>query len=384
MSAEIKTKNIFNSKLATFVTIRQILNPSTTKICGYNVYHLLIILFMFYMLTLSISLIVSLYYIMNDNIEISLYWGYIENFIFACFKMINILYNSKDLKKYMHVTSYNFMTYQHYNQKIFKNWQYRLTLLIILYLIIINFAYFSWGLIPLLFNHNSISIRRFDGSVEKYQLNIYNLFLIVPADMYNDNFNVFFSFELLTLCIFTYFTIIPDILIFTMIFALTCQLEAVNDAISSLGYNANASDNMKTYVNKTQEMIEVKRDVYNDLKILITDHQNVIKQMHGFYGKIRSTLFIQLFVTSSSLILILYIADLKDSITFMLYSSNWTDMDKKSKKLILFAMKLNNANDLKLKFTQTRIVNLEMFCNTIRLCYSIFSVLANYSLNKMK
>jgi hypothetical protein len=32
-----------------------------------------------------------------------------------------------------------------------------------------------------------------------------------------------------------------------MIFALTCQLEAVNDAISSLGYNANASDNMKTY-----------------------------------------------------------------------------------------------------------------------------------------
>jgi hypothetical protein len=27
-------------------------------------------------------------------------------------------------------------------------------------------------------------------------------------------------------------------------------------------------------------MIEVKRDVYNDLKILITDHQNVIKWVY--------------------------------------------------------------------------------------------------------
>lgn len=247
MSAEIKTINIFNLKLAKFVTLHQILNPNTTKICGYNVYHLLIILLMCYMFMLSMSLVVSLYYIMNDIIEISFYLGYIENFIFGCFKMINILYNSKDIRKYMHVTSYNFMTYQHYSQKIYKKWQYRLTLLIVTYLITIYFTYFSWGLIPLLFNRNSVSIRRFDGSVENFQMNIYNLFLIVPADMHNENFNVFFSFEFLTLCFYTYFTIISDILIFTMVFALTCQLEAINDAISSLGYNANASDNMKSH-----------------------------------------------------------------------------------------------------------------------------------------
>ena len=36
-------------------------------------------------------------------------------------------------------------------------------------------------------------------------------------------------------------------------------------------------------------------------------------------------------------------------------------MDMKSKKLILLAMKLNNANQLKIKFTSTKIVNLAMF-----------------------
>lgn len=38
-------------------------------------------------------------------------------------------------------------------------------------------------------------------------------------------------------------------------------------------------------------------------------------------------------------------------------------MDMKSKKLILFAMKMNNANQLKIKFTNIKIVNLEMFAN---------------------
>jgi len=36
-------------------------------------------------------------------------------------------------------------------------------------------------------------------------------------------------------------------------------------------------------------------------------------------------------------------------------------MDMKCKKLILLAMRMNNANHKKLKFTRTRIVNLEMF-----------------------
>jgi len=44
-----------------------------------------------------------------------------------------------------------------------------------------------------------------------------------------------------------------------------------------------------------------------------------------------------------------------------LYSSNWTEMDMKCKKLILLTMKMNNANQKKLKFIQTKIVNLEMF-----------------------
>ncbi|XP_015376771.1 PREDICTED: uncharacterized protein LOC107171052, partial [Diuraphis noxia] len=55
------------------------------------------------------------------------------------------------------------------------------------------------------------------------------------------------------------------------------------------------------------------------------------------------------------------IIEKKDSIIFALYSSNWTEMDIKCKKLILLAMEINSASRVKLQITNTKIVNLEMF-----------------------
>ncbi|CAI6360301.1 unnamed protein product [Macrosiphum euphorbiae] len=51
----------------------------------------------------------------------------------------------------------------------------------------------------------------------------------------------------------------------------------------------------------------------------------------------------------------------KDLITFGLYSSNWTEMDMKFKKLILLTMRMANAHQNKLQITRTRIINMEIF-----------------------
>jgi len=48
---------------------------------------------------------------------------------------------------------------------------------------------------------------------------------------------------------------------------------------------------------------------------------------------------------------------------FALYSSNWTDMNIKFKKLLLFTMRVNNAENLKMKISINRIVNMEMFAD---------------------
>jgi len=48
---------------------------------------------------------------------------------------------------------------------------------------------------------------------------------------------------------------------------------------------------------------------------------------------------------------------------FALYSSNWTDMNIKFKKLLLFTMRVNNSENLKMKISINRIVNMKMFAD---------------------
>jgi len=59
----------------------------------------------------------------------------------------------------------------------------------------------------------------------------------------------------------------------------------------------------------------------------------------------------------------------KESLIFALYSTNWTEMDIKFKKLILLVMKINNAHQLKLKISPLNTVNLELFCKVYIIYY---------------
>lgn len=53
----------------------------------------------------------------------------------------------------------------------------------------------------------------------------------------------------------------------------------------------------------------------------------------------------------------------KDSMNFSLYSTNWTSMSIENKKLLLFFMRMNNAEKTKIKISTSKIVNLEMFAS---------------------
>jgi len=46
---------------------------------------------------------------------------------------------------------------------------------------------------------------------------------------------------------------------------------------------------------------------------------------------------------------------------FALYSSDWTQMEMKFKKLLLLAMEMNDAHKLDMKLTAELIINLELF-----------------------
>ncbi|XP_050521930.1 uncharacterized protein LOC126894744 isoform X4 [Daktulosphaira vitifoliae] len=86
------------------------------------------------------------------------------------------------------------------------------------------------------------------------------------------------------------------------------------------------------------------------------------------------------FGTCFNLFLNTYIFELvesqvKNAMCFAIYSCNWTDKNIQFKKLLLLSMKTCTANNLVMRITPTKYVNLALFASMMNLSYSIVSLL---------
>lgn len=55
----------------------------------------------------------------------------------------------------------------------------------------------------------------------------------------------------------------------------------------------------------------------------------------------------------------------RQSVNTSIYSCDWTKMDVQFKKLLLLTMQMNNANDLVIKASPIKIINLQLFANVL-------------------
>ncbi|XP_015372525.1 PREDICTED: uncharacterized protein LOC107167838 [Diuraphis noxia] len=65
----------------------------------------------------------------------------------------------------------------------------------------------------------------------------------------------------------------------------------------------------------------------------------------------------------------------RELINFSLYSCNWTQTDLKFKKLVLLAMRMNDANNFVIKASPKKIINLQVFASIMSMSYNIVSVM---------
>eukprot|EP00102_Acyrthosiphon_pisum_P022640 XP_016659850.1 PREDICTED: odorant receptor 33a isoform X3 [Acyrthosiphon pisum] len=259
-------------------------------------------------------------------------------------------------------------------------------------------------------------------SFGNYRLNILNLYFFTSDETYNEYYNTFFVVEAWLSVAVTIFYILFDILFVSLCLAICCHMQMIFTAFSSVNHKS-LSDFHSSSIDNTVEKHIISNEhelIYDELITIIIDHQAVIKKFELFLNIFERVMLSHIFVSSISLIILWFnlimrffndstfaisgdttiktivaipsflfqifmacylfenVHNQKDSIRYALYSSNWTEMDMKCKKLILLTMQMNNANQKTLRFTRTRIVNLEMFFKTMGHCYTVVSVLINY------
>lgn len=247
MEPKCDEEYIFNLKLARLVGINRILDPNTTKLFGYNAMHIIIVFFVLFVSTSSMLCPIGLYYLTNDVTAFIFYLGCVINLLLSCYKIINVLYYSEDLWKCIEITSIKFISYKGNNMSIMKNWRLRSIRVSYICFTIVFAAWFCWSLSPCAFKKTTIKIKNLDGSYNYYRMNIFNIYLLVSDETYNNHFNIFYFIEIINGVCFFYFTIIYDILMITMCFAISCQLEAIYKSFKFLGYNCSKRKYLSTY-----------------------------------------------------------------------------------------------------------------------------------------
>lgn len=53
----------------------------------------------------------------------------------------------------------------------------------------------------------------------------------------------------------------------------------------------------------------------------------------------------------------------REAITFALYNTNWNEMHVSGRKMVLLGMQINETNYARIKYSNTKIVNLKMYAS---------------------
>lgn len=72
----------------------------------------------------------------------------------------------------------------------------------------------------------------------------------------------------------------------------------------------------------------------------------------------------------------------RESVTFGIYSCEWTKMDLNFRKTVLLAMRMNDVNQLAIQFSPTKVVNVQM-CSGVNISHILKKQHRIYCFNRV-
>lgn len=233
-------KMLFNVPLAKCFGLYQILDPRTVKIFGYNAYHVGTVALAMYGSFMSMVLCVNGWHSWThgDTTSSVMYFMMAENGFYVVYKMMTLVRYSRQVWRFLAVTRFDFTSlHRRSNGRVFGIGRAR-SLRLTNVLAVLLMGEFTWYVFcPLLLYGTYVPVKNSDGSTSSYRLNIFNAYLPVSADKYNEYFFAFYTAEMVFYVFFSFSWLIFDSFIITCCLAVTFQLAMVCESFESLGHS---------------------------------------------------------------------------------------------------------------------------------------------------
>lgn len=247
MIIDFGEKSGFSSNLAKYLGLKQILNPDSMTMYGYNVYHIGLCLGII-LPTIAVCMFwpIVFYYLKNDMITLVVYFGYMSNLLLSCYKLITMLYNSNKIWKFNDIFSKNIMSYRRRHGNAFKNRRRRSIQMTYTIFVIASVTFFVWALCPILVNNIFLSVKNIDGSIDRFRMNIFNMYFAVSDVTYNQYFYIFYFTEFIIYLCHISSLIFYNIAMIMISFSICDHLGVIKDAFQILGYKTCSEDNVSS------------------------------------------------------------------------------------------------------------------------------------------
>ncbi|KAE9544369.1 hypothetical protein AGLY_001548 [Aphis glycines] len=407
---------MINTRLMKITGLYQLLDSRTSKIFGQNMLKCMSLVELSIMFITIVIFLANTYYFSDDINAVMQYSILFTCDVLSILKLYVTIVKSDTIWNCIQMTSIDDLSYKYHNRSILRNGRLKSKS----YSILIMFMWMNliifWALAPLFVTNYFLEVE-VKKKIYRYRFNIMNFVFPATDQFYNENFMIYYYIEFACLIIWCHCTMNFDVLLLSTNITFKYQLKTIANSFSAFNIKHYIKNNFTKNIKHHKES-----ELIFDFKSIIYDQQRVIENMRNIYRIFQPVVLTQLAFESIIIILlsciimmnyfngisllsamnlrliaavltftfhiyvICYLFDnvnqQKDSINFALYSHDWTQSNAQHKILLLHAMRMNNAENLRLQVTKNRIVNFKMFTDIMRTTYSILSVLGKMCAKK--
>ncbi|XP_060877078.1 uncharacterized protein LOC132949959 [Metopolophium dirhodum] len=414
MSSLESNEVAINLKLFKLFRFYHLFDPNSGKLYKFNIYHLAWYIINCVIACILIYGLLGYFTEMEDVIDsifhIQIMFCYLL-YSLSLLKIITFLYKANNIWDLLRVTRIHFLTstqcqahigilHKHRNKSI------KITNLISGFAIVTTL---EWILFPLVLR--LLSKTDASDSNQRFE-NIFNFRFPVTVSDYNNYYFIFYIMESFIAIFMLYAYVVTDVFFISVCYVIIAQYEIIKLAYEVVNCEQTSENN-----NENNNDNIVVNDCCDDLISIVTDQQKHYAKLRLFYSTYKLIIVSTVVINSGSVIILTYasvviftspetipifsIVKLISAFTYMffvlfflcylmerinnkiesvqlgMYSCNWTAMNIKSKKLLLFSMRMHNANKLMIKTTLKNIINLQLFNSVMMTSYNIVSAMLN-------
>ncbi|XP_060878596.1 odorant receptor 2a-like [Metopolophium dirhodum] len=412
---------IVDNGLFKAICLHQILDPAKG---GNRYYRLAFMVVMWVSLSVQIIQSVGLYFAVNDLQRFAFTTTMIFNALLCLSKGYVLVTNADRVRASLEVARYGFTSSGARDQRLMRRSRAVLSTVLRTFAVLSWVTCFIWALTPLFAMDEYLQLTNANGTVSRYRVTIYNVWLPVPATVYNETivWSLVYAVEVVVCFVNVFSWLLFDSYVVTMCFTFNAQFRTVAASSTIIGHRGVSPRSPSPHATDGTSDDNNTLNCYDELMNHIKDNQSIIKMYDDFFEIIQPTILFQIIGGSYSVITLIFLTSLtylmgwsiisipvlkvffgflsvtfelfmycyvfnhieteKCNMNFGLYSSNWTAMDLKFKKTLLFGMNTNSSHRRVMKVTPRSIINLEMFTNVMNMSYSIVSILLNSRVQK--